>query len=226
MKFELDTYNRNSSDNELIDDLKRVADLMKKDKVTLDEYNEFGNFHSTTLTRRFGSWFKCLELAGLKNTRSQINIPNEDLFENLMDIWTHLGRQPRYNEIYKPLSKFSVGTYEYRFGSWRNALESFVKFMNEGEINLPIDSTKQKLSNGHKTQRNISIRMRFLVLRRDNFKCKICGKSPATDPKIVLHVDHIIPWVKGGETVIDNLQTLCSDCNIGKSDLDMTKNEK
>jgi 5-methylcytosine-specific restriction endonuclease McrA len=71
----------------------------------------------------------------------------------------------------------------------------------------------------HKTKRSINWRLRFLVMRRDNFKCKICGISPAADPKIILHVDHIKAWANGGETVIENLQTLCSVCNIGKSDL-------
>ena len=51
------------------------------------------------------------------------------------------------------------------------------------------------------------------------FTCKICGASPAKDPNVELHVDHIKPWAKGGETVLDNLQTLCSKCNLGKSDL-------
>ncbi|MDR2876514.1 MAG: HNH endonuclease [Chromatiales bacterium] len=27
------------------------------------------------------------------------------------------------------------------------------------------------------------------------------------------------PWSKGGETVIENLRTLCSLCNIGKSNV-------
>ena len=51
-------------------------------------------------------------------------------------------------------------------------------------------------------------------------KCKKCGRSPATDPSIILHVDHIKAWANGGETVLENLQTLCSMCNIGKSDLE------
>lgn len=56
-------------------------------------------------------------------------------------------------------------------------------------------------------------------MRCDNFKCKNCGRSPATDPTIILHVDHKTAWANGGETVLENLQTLCSVCNIGKSDL-------
>ena len=68
----------------------------------------------------------------------------------------------------------------------------------------------------HRTQRSTSMKLRFDILRRDNFKCCACGASPAKDPAVELHVDHIIPWSKGGETTMDNLQTLCSKCNFGK----------
>jgi 5-methylcytosine-specific restriction endonuclease McrA len=34
---------------------------------------------------------------------------------------------------------------------------------------------------------------------------------------VQLHVDHIKPWSLGGETVAENLQTLCDQCNAGKS---------
>ena len=70
----------------------------------------------------------------------------------------------------------------------------------------------------NKTSRKISDKLRYQVLKRDNFKCCACGASPAKDPSIELHIDHVIPYAKGGETVLDNLQTLCSKCNLGKSD--------
>ena len=68
-----------------------------------------------------------------------------------------------------------------------------------------------------KKSRSISDKLRYAVLKRDNFKCCACGASPAKDPVVELHIDHILPWSKGGETKLENLQTLCSRCNIGKS---------
>lgn len=83
-------------------------------------------------------------------------------------------------------------------------------------------STTQKTSvanDAHKTKREISVSLRFKILKRDNFKCCACGASPAKDPSVELHVDHIVPWSKGGESTEENLQTLCSKCNLGKSDI-------
>lgn len=223
MKFELNAYNRNTPDEILISDVKRVATELNRDSVTIDQYNERGKFHATTLTRRFGSWFTVLEMAGLRKSRSPLNITEEELFLNLEEIWTTLGRQPKYAEILKPLSKFSIGTYEDRFGSWLKALERFVSKINSEETNSSEEKNRQLeivSTSRHTTKRSINWRLRFLVLRNDDFKCKSCGRSPATDPSVTLHVDHKIAWANGGETVIENLQTLCSKCNIGKSDLE------
>ncbi len=59
--------------------------------------------------------------------------------------------------------------------------------------------------------------LRYDILKRDNFKCVICGRTPKKDG-VTLHVDHIIPVSKGGKTEPENLRTLCSICNLGKSD--------
>lgn len=119
-------------------------------------------------------------------------------------------------------SRFSVGTYEKRFHGWRNALNAFINYINE-EVNTKkvdnMESNNLNDSNYHKTLRTVNLRTRFIVLQRDNFKCCACGASPAKDPSVELQIDHIVPWSKGGETVVNNLQTLCSKCNLGKSDL-------
>ena len=57
--------------------------------------------------------------------------------------------------------------------------------------------------------------LRYDVLRRDGFRCRYCGVTASEGAK--LHVDHIIPVSKGGKTEMDNLQTLCERCNLGKS---------
>ncbi|MGA2753814.1 MAG: HNH endonuclease [Terracidiphilus sp.] len=222
MPFELETYHRNLSDSELIADLRHVASELRKNSVTRAEQDEMGSIHSCTIVRRFGSWSAALEKAELEDSRTPMNVPEEDLFRNLEEVWSRLGRQPRYEETCKPLSRYSSGTYEKRFGTWRKALEAFVAYINNEES----PSSNGSEAKGtepvliQKGSRNINWRLRFIVMRRDNFKCRACGRSPATDPSVILHVDHVEAWSKTHRTVLENLQTLCSVCNIGKSDLD------
>jgi Homing endonuclease associated repeat/HNH endonuclease len=219
MKFELKPFHRNVSDEELLKDLKIVAVELGKDKVTISEYNEYGTYHSHTLASRFGGWLKVLDLAELSKTKNH-NISVEELFQNLAEVWIKLEKQPRRNQLDSQTSKFSCRPYITNFGTWRKALEAFVKWANEGEIETELPKSESVIRK-HKTSRNINYRLRFLVMRRDNFKCRITGKSPATDPNVILEVDHIISWDKGGETVMENLQTLAKEINIGKSNLDM-----
>ena len=216
MKFEINEYHRNTSDKELIIDLKSVAKLINKETVTLGDYNEYGKYHASTLTRRFGSWFTCLELAGLRPSRSRIGISNEEIFEEIERVWVLLGKQPSYSSM-RDLSIYSIGTIEKRFGGWRKALIAFQNYMNDDEVQ--IDDTATSSREKHSTSRTINLRTRFIVLQRDGFRCCACGASPANNPGVQLQVDHIIPWSKGGETTLDNLQTLCSECNLGKSNM-------
>lgn len=299
MEFILQEFHRNTPDEDLINDVKRVAEIYKKNSLTGKEYAEYGKYSYGTLKNRFGSWNEVLKKAGLSLTRGhyksheycesdedffadvrrvakqlhksfittddydnygkyartyiknkQWNIvlelsgleksphrtgPNlqysdKELFEELERMWIILGRQPKSRELTSRCgSKIDFKTYCRRFGSWYNAMKAFVEYINSEDKNddndkivetesNSIEDTDKYISN-HKTSRNVNLRLRFIVMHRDNFKCCKCGKSPAKDPSVELHVDHIIPWAKGGETVLENLQTLCSDCNLGKSDL-------
>ncbi len=58
MKFELNDYHRNISDEEFIKDIKETAERLNKTTITGEEYTTYGRYHSFTITRRFGSWKK------------------------------------------------------------------------------------------------------------------------------------------------------------------------
>jgi 5-methylcytosine-specific restriction endonuclease McrA len=216
MKYELEPYHWGVPDDELLADLRRVADELGKHRVTFREYNERGRFSASTLAERFGSWFAAIDKANLQRTINR-NISDEDLFANLVDVWTALGRQPRCRDLRPGPSRFSWNTYACRFSTWRKALAAFFLWANEGEI-LPAPGGNGKKA-GRKTPRNINWRLRALVLMRDGARCKLCGAAPSDG--IRLHVDHVKPWSKGGETVLENLQILCNVCNIGKSDVEL-----
>lgn len=67
----------------------------------------------------------------------------------------------------------------------------------------------------NKSKRNIPNVLRYTIYKRDGFRCVACGHSAADGAK--LHIDHKLPFSLGGLTELNNLQTLCSDCNISKS---------
>ncbi len=209
--------NKTLSDEELLDDLKRVANELNIEKLTMKLYSEHGKYDVTTLSRRFGTWNKAISKINLKGGNIS-NYSDEELFENILQIWQHKGKQPTRRDLAIFPSKISQSPYNRRFNSWAEALQSFIEYTNQNDIqntNIKLNELKKTKN----TSRDPSLRLRFNVLKYDNFTCKQCGASPAKDNSVELHIDHIIPWSKGGETILENLQTLCQKCNLGKSNI-------
>ena len=236
------------SDKTLLDNVKYVANYLSKNTITTSDYKKHGKYSIGIILDRFGSWEETIKRADLDSTGFVKKLDTYELLNEIERLWILLGRQPTTTDLKNGKSKYSLNSYTRRFGGWRKALEAFVEYINTTdnsdlqtskdyndsenieEHKLDIQAfEKEKTYNKknksnvigfqHKTSRNINARLRFKVLQRDNFKCCACGASPAKDPSVELHVDHIIPWSKGGETIIENLQTLCSKCNLGKSDV-------
>jgi predicted Zn-ribbon and HTH transcriptional regulator len=229
MKYQLKDFHRNISDSELLDDLKRVAEKLGTDKLSSREYNDNGGkYTSGTIGARFGSWNKAIERAGLKNVLKH-NPTDKELFENLEKVWIELGRQPVSRDLIRANShsQFSQSAYISRFGTFRKALESFVEFINstedkedEIEVEQPLEQTAEEPIFKHLTKRNPSERLKVQVLMRDGNKCRLCGVTLIGDN---IHFDHIIPWSKGGETTLENLQILCDIHNLAKGSLEYPK---
>jgi hypothetical protein len=142
-----------------------------------------------------------------KNTTNRYS--KQELFDNIETVWNFKKSQPFLKDMQIAPSKICFATYFNRFGSWKNALMEFVKYKN-GAIEL------QEPSQFRKSRKTINNSLKYDVMKRDNFKCNYCGKSPAIDANIELQIDHILPISKGGDNYIENLKTICKDCNIGK----------
>ena len=56
---------------------------------------------------------------------------------------------------------------------------------------------------------------RMKVLRRDDYRCKICGRRSMDYVDVELNVHHIRPWSMGGLTKGNNLITICRTCHKG-----------
>jgi hypothetical protein len=77
----------------------------------------------------------------------------------------------------------------------------------EGTFEERISSRSERL------RKPLSPRLRFDVLRRDNFTCRYCGRRA---PDVVIEVDHVEPYSVVREHLIENLVAACIDCNRGK----------
>lgn len=223
---------RYMTNDEVFDELKRIAKTLNKESVTFEDVRNHSEILAPEVVRRrFGTWAAGMEKAGLKVSEMyHRRYSNEECFENLLNVWTHYGRQPVYSEMKSSPSEIGPDTYKRRFGGWRKALEAFVSRMNQEENSegQPIFKKEEQPPSAQvrvqirrhfvavEDKHNIGLGLRYKVLSRDKFKCVRCGASPATDPTCRLHIDHIVPFSKGGKTVLENLQTLCENCNLGK----------
>jgi hypothetical protein len=189
-------------------DLRRVAHEMKNNRLRHQDYRDRGQYAVKSVYRWFHCWQDALQAAGLAPVFYRA-LSQSELLDNLRSLAEKLGRRPFAREITPPLSRFGFKAYKRRFGSLTKAW-------------LALQTTdKKEISYRRKkprTSRHINLRLRYQVLQRDHFRCRACGRSPAADPQVKLQIDHKLPWSAGGETTLENLQTLCDQCNNGKSD--------
>ncbi|MFX0188379.1 MAG: HNH endonuclease [Candidatus Hodarchaeota archaeon] len=109
----------------------------------------------------------------------------------------------KYNKKYiqpesKPKSKLKFKPDYWNWGTQREWAEKH--FGREW-----VEKEKQK-----KHSRYISNKVRTEVWNRDRGQCVKCGSQTN------LEFDHIIPFIKGGSSSVNNIQLLCQECNRKK----------
>lgn len=217
------------SNTDILDSLKALAAKLEKFELTTRDVEWNLPFSAETLRNRWGSSRAAFEAAGLSSTNLGRRYSDEECFANLLKVWTHYRRPPQYAEMGIPPSQVGGKSYVKRFKTWNKTLGAFVEHVKQKdtsklEIKLlameeehsPLNIKKSSRRISAEEIRDISLGLRFRILHRDHFKCVLCGDHPARNAQCVLHVDHVVPWSKGGKTREGNLRTLCATCNVGR----------
>ncbi len=169
---------------------------------------------------RFGSWQEGLEAAGLTLSSLGRRYTDDDYYENLLAVWVHHRRAPIYREMNEPPSRISAGAYENKFGTWTAARLAFLDLVNSDVAAAKparvLGTRARQSARAADHGRSIAVGVRYDVMRRDRFRCVLCGAIPALELGVNLHVDHIVPLAEGGTRDPLNLRTLCDRCNLGK----------
>ena len=67
---------------------------------------------------------------------------------------------------------------------------------------------------GRDRRRRFTAKMRAVIFERDGARCFYCEARLAS---VGWHADHVIPWSRGGRTVVVNGVASCPRCNLRKS---------
>ena len=206
------------SDESIAEELKRIATSLGKDTVSKRDIEKHGKLSYSVVNKHFGSLRKALEFAGLTPQR-YMNATESELLKMLIELWESTlekeGRTPQRKDLRAFNFPVSGDTYARRFGSWKKALIKAYESVNTEGLDEEELFIKPQKESASKKSRTLSLRKRFFVLKRDSFTCCMCG---ANGQGVKLEVDHIIPVAESGSDALDNLQTLCFECNRGKRD--------
>jgi 5-methylcytosine-specific restriction endonuclease McrA len=216
--FKLDGLRRKHSKPEIVASLRRYAEQHGVDTVQTREYDSWRERILCTLTicEIFGSWGKALQSAGLRSRRVR-RVQFREMVDAFKACWKEHDAPPSRRQLEAFLEK---NKYPFRWASYRSAYGGHLKLsrliiaVQAGRIP---ESTLYKRVRPTSYRKPVSPKLRIAVLKRDHYRCVKCGADPEKDRNVRLEADHIIPVSIGGQSVMNNLQTLCNVCNGGKS---------
>lgn len=123
MKYQIQKGHRNSTDEDILKDIRRVATVLGKQKLIRDEYSQYGKYGITTISRHFGSWNNALSLAGLMISHCGISKhetcnSEDDFFQDLRDVAAKLGAETVTTGEYRSHGRYNYSHMMRTYHSW------------------------------------------------------------------------------------------------------------
>jgi hypothetical protein len=127
MEYKLNEYhNGGVSDEELLEDVKRVSSIIGDVYLSISTYKTYGKYGETVFRTHFGSWFNVLKNIGLRTERNQEEmqrIKDQDFINDLLEVKIKLNKNTVTYEEYNNFGNYSGFSIRMRFGSWANFLK-------------------------------------------------------------------------------------------------------
>ena len=120
-------HSPNATNDELLEDLKRVAEQEKTNWLVESTYNKYGRYASNTIRHRFGSWAKALQRIGLsiedKQFKKHLACPSTmALVTDIKAVAKQLGKDTLTSSEYEQYGKYGTSCARNKFGKWENVL--------------------------------------------------------------------------------------------------------
>lgn len=118
---------------EVIDELRRVANLLNVDSLAEREFSQNSNLSLTTIRGRFGSWNRAVEAAGLTPNSPHVSngkpiLTDDELLQEIVRLAAELGKIPTESEM-QALGRFSLQPNRSRWGKFSEAKKTaFAEF--------------------------------------------------------------------------------------------------
>lgn len=160
-----------------------------------------------------------------KYTSKQI-VNRQMITNRILRFWGITTKNHKVKHLYTILQENNLLKDSYFIGDDVCRTSILIKFADDIKVTKEykeIQKEKSKTKKAYKTRKDFYAswewkKVRFNTLKKYGAKCMLCG----SENRIV--VDHIKPRSKFPELELDenNMQVLCNDCNMGKSNDDMT----
>ena len=121
MKFELGEYKKQLTDEEILDDIERVANEINVGYLSISLYKKHGKYSQTAIQAHFGTWKNACSLVGLRTERNPSElklITDEEYFEDLRRVAKLIESDTVPYDAYKKYGKFSSEHIFARFKKW------------------------------------------------------------------------------------------------------------
>jgi HNH endonuclease len=181
-----------------------------------------GSWYALTLTatadgRREHSWYSGFAGFTKKRPRRELRAPSQVDPQKMAALWAELG-MPCWvvrNRAHLALYIRFGGTCLVARDVAESALADWMQPLEVGVVAAVGPSKTIGMATPEELQHAPTPKLRAAILKRDDYRCLACGRRPATNPDIELHVHHVVPFSEGGLTTRSNLMTLCHTCHNG-----------